>query len=385
MTRTIGTRSITLIELAGERDWWQVRVIGERSFDVRGKREAEAVYRRECRRLEAKAAGSREGGWIMSEQDDERWITERDNEPGASFRTAMRAAIARGYERGKAEREYEGQLLAIARQQRDDAKADRDRLAKRLESAERTIYDGPDADRLAALEQRVGAFVDLVIAVYDPGMPDEEYISRLAALRSPVAHLPPEVARLQCVVGVLTNERDAARRERDEALSIARRLVDGSGETLEGIIRDARALVAGQPVAESKPSNALEAVLRGRLDARDAEIERLQERCRDAAHVLVDAVGSATPANIEELAQRAATEIETLRAKLAGAERRHREDMDRLHKAQAQRDALRAHAEKLDGLCERAAASLVVYGAGLVGEPAAGLVHEINHRGEVPR
>ena len=61
MTRTIGPRSITLLELAGERDWWQVRVIGERSFDVRGKREAEAVYRRECRRLEAMAAGSREG------------------------------------------------------------------------------------------------------------------------------------------------------------------------------------------------------------------------------------------------------------------------------------------------------------------------------------
>ena len=60
MTRTIGSKSITLLELAGERDWWQVRVIGERSWDVRGKREAERLYARECRRLEAMAAGSRE-------------------------------------------------------------------------------------------------------------------------------------------------------------------------------------------------------------------------------------------------------------------------------------------------------------------------------------
>lgn len=51
MTRTIGPHTITLHPLP-ERDWWQVCVVGERRWDVRGKREAERVYRDQCRRLE---------------------------------------------------------------------------------------------------------------------------------------------------------------------------------------------------------------------------------------------------------------------------------------------------------------------------------------------
>lgn len=98
----------------------------------------------------------------MSEQDDEQWITERLDGVG-SCADDMRAAIARGYERGKAE-----------------GAADRDRLAKRLESAdamiemyrakcevfrERLHAAQPEpSDRLAALEQRVGGIVETLRA-----------------------------------------------------------------------------------------------------------------------------------------------------------------------------------------------------------------------------
>lgn len=130
----------------------------------------------------------------MSEQDDEQWITERLDGVG-SCADDMRAAIARGYERGKAEREYEGQLLAIARQQRDDAKADRDRLAKRCEEVEADVAGADEFLRSTAWENPAGAatIAARVRLAYEAGVTDGAHneamveranASRLAAIRA---------------------------------------------------------------------------------------------------------------------------------------------------------------------------------------------------------
>lgn len=119
----------------------------------------------------------------MSEQDDERWITERFD-GGGSCADDMRAAIARGYERGKAE-----------------GTADRDRLAKRVAELERVVEfephlgweaaargdqeAGANADRLAALEQRVGELVEITRGCVDESIEEQDALARLAALRAP--------------------------------------------------------------------------------------------------------------------------------------------------------------------------------------------------------
>ena len=105
------------------------------------------------------------------------------------------ARIASDYERGKAEREYEGQLLAIARQQRDDAKADRDRLAKRCEEVEADVAGADEFLRSTAWENPAGAatIAARVRLAYEAGVTDGAHneamveranASRLADIRA---------------------------------------------------------------------------------------------------------------------------------------------------------------------------------------------------------
>ena len=94
----------------------------------------------------------------MNENDDERWITERFR-AGDGFREIASAAIARGYERGKAEgaaeRDWLTSQLANERTKSHDLATQVTMLRERLAATQ------PDVpSRLAALEQRVGELRD---------------------------------------------------------------------------------------------------------------------------------------------------------------------------------------------------------------------------------
>ena len=199
------------------------------------------------------------------------------------------------------------------------------------------VCEGPAhvPSRLAALEQRVGKLLEAMIANATPmesgGITWDAYSARLTALRSPggatseVDGLRAQVAAAERSEDRLTREVLTARRERDEAtkraesyclqlgemqtqrdeaLGVVRDLADWEASkriiSLDSVTKRARALVAGQPVS----------------DPRDAEIERL--RCS----------AKGWKADAERYAQNA----------------------DYAHDRAT---ALRAHAEKLDGLCER--------------------------------
>lgn len=229
--------------------------------------------------------------------------------------------------------------------------------------------------RLAALEQRVGGIVETLWA--EPDTETAEYRRRLAALRSPapevdglreqvdrlaafiLAEVPGEPSQSQGavdtamrVLGQQMADLATARRERDEALGILRDWLDVSGHRdLTPVITRARALVAGKSVA----------------DPRDAEIERLRAKLAEAERCAQESA---------DIMRRARDRAESYCLRLGEAE--------------SQRDALRAHAEKLDGLCERAAD--VALRVVAVGKSTPSLVLELDSirdalraRGEVPR
>ena len=152
-----------------------------------------------------------------------------------------------------------------------------------------------------------------------------------------------------------------------------------------------------------------ERTLAGRVAALHRDRDRLAKRCADLesrlaiadkaeahARAQVDAyhdIGASS--RLAALEQRVGGIVETLRAKLAEAERCAQESADimrrardraesyclRLGEAESQRDAFRAHAIKLDALCVRAA-NLLRDWCGT--EPRA-LAEDIRARGEVPR
>jgi len=245
-----------------------------------------------------------------------------------------------------------------------------------------------DANRLAALEQRVGALVEALLGCFGPDGADSygDMATRLAALRAPGVGAKPRVG-VPDQVEALETLLATARRERNEAVGICRRLVAGSGETLEGIIRDARALVAGQGVAHARdaeqvgeaadrgidPYRANDALTRSvvrlrqeleqekkdrwqlhdqvmiaqrDLAARDAEIAGLKRE--------VDTLGDHVRAHfrdkeraLDELSQ-ARIEVETIQSKLAGAEHAIADLTTTFGTVESDRDTLRSRIAELE-------------------------------------